>query len=191
MVFTVSTSSDPEVQQVTQTFDSGDTDALWDWVPRPEDGPGEYTITAEQGTTVASAVVTVEQRSTASTPGTTEGLVTAIRTVDQITRDSVDEGSGVIGASGETFDIVLSGFFPNETIPLYLYGTPGCPPEQACFIRELTTVTADNQGQATYTWDTTGTGPGAYVVVTAAEAEAVLNGTETLLGTLRARIDLE
>ncbi len=192
MVFTVSTTGNPNVRQVTQTFAATDTDALWDWVPTIEDGPGTYTITAQQGaTTVGSATVTVNLRPTASGPNTTQGLVTAIRTVSPITRASVSEGDGIRASVGETFDIVLTGFFPGEQIPMYLYGNAGCASGQACFISELTTVTADGQGQASFTWNSAGSGAGAYVIVTAAEAQAVLDGTVTDLGTLRARIDLQ
>ena len=193
MVFTVSTTGNPNVQQVTQTFAATDTDALWDWVPTIEDGPGTYTITAQQGaTTLGSATVTVNQKPAAAAPNTTAGLVTAICTVSPITRASVsDGGDGIRASVGETFDIVLTGFFPGEQIPLYLYGNAGCASGQACFISELTTVTADGQGQASFTWNSAGSGAGAYVIVTAAEAQAVLDGTATDLGTLRARIDLE
>lgn len=203
MIFTVTGPDGVVRERVTMYFADDPTEAIWLWTPRPGYPLGDYTITAQQdqGTTtlLVTGTVTVEDYPIATAPGTTLGAVTAIRDVTRVSQESVGANGPVYGAPGDPFAIVLAGFYPGEVIQLYLYGTPACEAGQestvACYMRELTVVTADSNGHATYIFETTNEPEGSYQVVTRAEAAAALNpdDPEELreFGSLLGRINLD
>lgn len=197
IVFTVTGPNNGVVETVTLYGINPLGSVLWLWTPRPEYARAAYTIAAQQGATTFSGTVTVADREQATAPGAIfpQGVVTAIRNVSCISQGSISSNDGVRGAPGDRFGIVLSGFSPAEIIQLYLYGSQASA-DSADYVGELSTLTADGKGQATYTLDTGNLAEGSYLVITRAEAEAAAdpdnpeNPVTFPSSLLRSRIDL-
>ena len=153
-------------QVVLRGSASGSSSEGWIWFGRQGYAAGTYTLTAQQGeTTLVRSVELASAANPRLAVGLPEGTP-ASRTIDLI-RDV---------SPGTTVDVVLAGFSPGASVPLYVYSEGACdtpPPStmQMCFVaqlpRDAAGVTIDARGEATYELRTQpGNPPGYYCVTT-------------------------
>jgi hypothetical protein len=145
---------------------SGSSSEGWIWFGRQGYAAGIYTLTAKQGETTLVRSVQLE---TAATSRLAVGLP-----IGAPTRRTIDLVKDV--SPGTTLDIVLAGFSPGASVPLYVYSEGACetPPlstMQMCFVAQLPRdsagVVIDARGEATYQLKTQpGNPPGYYCVTT-------------------------
>ena len=172
----------------------------WRWAPRPGWPEGVYTITAAGNgygagtpvTTAATGTFTLKDASAGATPGN-DGRVVAVQANASINSAAVNScNDGTYGAPGDNFELLLTGFSPNEAVDLYVYGTPGCTQAaKACFIAQLPPITVDAKGQAIVPFPSKDTDPkGRYVIVKKSQT-LTLDADGNFAGSLEQRITLD
>jgi hypothetical protein len=155
---------------------SGSSSEGWIWFGRQGYAAGTYTLTAQQGEVTLVRSVQLEPAATSRLAVGLPVGASSVRTIDLI-KDV---------APGTTLEIVLAGFAPGTSVPLYVYSEGACesPPistTQMCFVAQLPRdsagVTIDAQGEATYQLNTrSGNLPGYYCVTTRQDGTCALQG---------------
>jgi hypothetical protein len=136
----------------------------WFWFGRQGYAAGPYTLTAEQNDKTLVRTVQLQ-------PATSARIVVGLP-IGTSTRGASDLLRDV--SPGTTLDIILAGFSPVTSVPLYIYSegvceTPPLSTTQMCFLTQLPRdsagVVTDERGEATYKLKTqSGDRPGYYCV---------------------------